>query len=157
MTQSPQRARRSGKRPSATACPCTGSSVAALVLGLACTTGAIAQTAAEPRPAEPATIAANQRLQQSLPFADQTDFEEAGRGFIASLPDGEIRGADGRIVHTMKGHAFIDAQAQPPDSINPSLWRQAKLSQIHGLVKGTDRVYQVRSLDTRCARSTSPT
>ena len=101
----------------------------------------------QPRAAEPATLAANQRVQQSLPFADQTDFEEARRGFIATLPDGEIRGADGKIVYSMKGHAFIDAQAQPPDSINPSLWRQAKLNQIHGLFKVTDRVYQVRSLD----------
>lgn len=35
-----------------------------------------------------ATRAANDELAKSLPFEDRRDFEEAGRGLIAPLPDG---------------------------------------------------------------------
>ncbi|MBL8350960.1 MAG: MBL fold metallo-hydrolase [Burkholderiaceae bacterium] len=101
----------------------------------------------DPRPAEPATVAANRQLQQSLPFADQTDFADARRGFVGTLPNAEVRSADGRIAYSLAGHAFVDADPLAPDSVNPSLWRQAQLNQIHGLFKVTERMYQVRSLD----------
>ncbi len=103
-----------------------------------------------PKPAEPATLAAQQAQRQALPFggpADVADFEDARRGFIASLPHAEVRAADGRLVYSLQGHAFIDAQEQAPDTVNPSLWRQARLNQLHGLFKVTERVYQVRSMD----------
>lgn len=122
---------------------CQHATIAWLALGCC---AALAQPAA-PRPAEPATVAANRQVLQSLSFADQADFDDARRGFVATLPDGETRAADGRVVYTMKNHAFIDASAQAPDSVNPSLWRQARLNQIHGLFKVTERMYQVRSLD----------
>lgn len=34
-----------------------------------------------------------------------------------------------------------------PDTVNPSLWRQAQLNAIHGLFKVTAKVYQVRGMD----------
>ena len=34
-----------------------------------------------------------------------------------------------------------------PDTVNPSLWRQARLNMLHGLFKVTDRIYQVRGFD----------
>ena len=95
---------------------------------MVCGSAVLAQPVA-PRPAEPATVAANRQVSQSLPFADQTDFDDARRGFIATLPHGETRAADGRGVYTMKHHAFIDASAQAPNSVNPSQWRQARLNQ----------------------------
>ena len=35
----------------------------------------------------------------------------------------------------------------PPNSVNPSLWRQARLNTIHGLFRVTERLYQVRGFD----------
>ncbi|MGC5352280.1 MBL fold metallo-hydrolase, partial [Klebsiella pneumoniae] len=32
-------------------------------------------------------------------------------------------------------------------TVNPSLWRQAQLNNIHGLFKAADRVYQLRGYD----------
>ena len=60
------------------------------MLLLACSMHGIAQPKLS-RPAEPATLAANPCLLQSLPFADPTDVDEARRGFIASLPEHPVR------------------------------------------------------------------
>ena len=46
----------------------------------------------------------------------------------------------------MEGFKFLEKD-RAPATVNPSLWRQAQVNQIHGLFKVTDRVYQVRSLD----------
>ncbi|MFO1272810.1 MAG: alkyl sulfatase dimerization domain-containing protein [Rubrivivax sp.] len=112
---------------------------------LAHTLAAQAQTA--PKAAEPATVESNRQWLSALPFADRRDFEDARRGFVATLADGEIRAADGRVVYSMKPYAFIDKPGPAPESVNPSLWRQAQLNQLHGLFKVTERMYQVRSLD----------
>jgi alkyl sulfatase BDS1-like metallo-beta-lactamase superfamily hydrolase len=106
---------------------------------------AAAPAANAPRPAEPATVQANRRVLAELPFADERSFDDARRGFVGTLEGGEVRAGDGRVVYSMKPYAFIDGPA--PDSVNPSLWRQAQLNQIHGLFKVTERLYQVRSLD----------
>ena len=44
-----------------------------------------------------------------------------------------------------RAYAFVNGDAPP--SVNPSLWRQAKLNGIHGLFEVTDGVYQVRGYD----------
>jgi alkyl sulfatase BDS1-like metallo-beta-lactamase superfamily hydrolase len=42
--------------------------------------------------AEPATRAVNDAFVKSLPFSDRADFDDARRGFIATLPDGMVAG-----------------------------------------------------------------
>ena len=85
---------------------------------------------------------------QQLPFADQQDFADAQRGFIAPLPDGGvIRAQDGTPVWDLSGFSFIKAGAAAPETVNPSLWRQSQLLMSAGLFKVCDRVYQVRSAD----------
>jgi alkyl sulfatase BDS1-like metallo-beta-lactamase superfamily hydrolase len=102
-------------------------------------------SSAQPKDAEPATRQANAAVLMSMPFNDRSDFEEARRGFITSLPDG-IMSADGqRAIWSMKPYAFITGEA--PATVNPSLWRQAQLNNFQGLFKVVDRVYQVRGLD----------
>jgi len=85
---------------------------------------------------------------QQLPFADQKDFADARKGFIAPLPDGGvIRGQDGQPVWDLSGFGFIKAGAAAPETVNPSLWRQSQLQMAAGLFKVCDRVYQVRGAD----------
>jgi alkyl sulfatase BDS1-like metallo-beta-lactamase superfamily hydrolase len=43
--------------------------------------------------------------------------------------------------------AFIGLDKPAPDSVNPSLWRNAQLNLIYGLFQVTDRIYQVRAYD----------
>lgn len=95
-----------------------------------------------------ATRTANREVLEALPFADRREFEEADRGFIAPLPDGGvIKADDGRVVWDMSRFAFISDDAPPPDTVNPSLWRQSQLVVRGGLYKVVDRIYQVRTAD----------
>jgi alkyl sulfatase BDS1-like metallo-beta-lactamase superfamily hydrolase len=99
-----------------------------------------------PKAATPHTCDANARCCAPLDFTCKADFDDASRGFIATLPEVEIKDAKGTIVFTLKGYAFLDTET-PPDTINPSLWRQARLNMNHGLFQVTDRIYQVRGFD----------
>ncbi|MGA9871328.1 MAG: alkyl sulfatase dimerization domain-containing protein, partial [Rhodococcus sp. (in: high G+C Gram-positive bacteria)] len=82
----------------------------------------------------------------SANFADRTDFENSDRGFIARLDPAEIRGDDGSVVYDAAGFAAATT-GECPDTVNPSLWRQAQLTAIHGLFEVTDGIYQIRGYD----------
>jgi alkyl sulfatase BDS1-like metallo-beta-lactamase superfamily hydrolase len=101
---------------------------------------------AQSKDAEPATRAANEAFVTSLPFSDRADFDDAKRGFIATLPDGVIAGPGPRPAFDTKPYSFLQNDAVPA-TVNPSLWRQAQLNAINGLFEVTNRVYQVRGLD----------
>ncbi|WP_319824005.1 alkyl/aryl-sulfatase [Thalassovita sp.] len=100
----------------------------------------------DPKPAHAATIAANAAMAQSLPFADQRDFEDARRGLIAEAPR-QVANDQGRTVWDTQVFEFVADLDKAPDTVNPSLWRQAQLNRIAGLFVVCDRVYQVRGLD----------
>jgi alkyl sulfatase BDS1-like metallo-beta-lactamase superfamily hydrolase len=100
----------------------------------------------EPKDATPATCAHHSACACSLPFADRQDFRDVERGFIASLPEVEIKNAEGRIVWSLREYAFLNAEGVPA-TVNPSLWRQAQLNMMSGLFQVTDRIYQVRGFD----------
>lgn len=91
------------------------------------------------------TAAANKAVANSLPLADQQDFDDARRGFIARSESLRIVDAAGTIVWDMPAYDFIDGKS--PASVNPSLWRQAQLNNIHGLFKVTEGIYQLRGFD----------
>ena len=103
------------------------------------------QLAAQQGDAEPATRAVNEAFGTDLPFSDRADFDDAKRGFIATVTDGVIDGPRGPAFDT-RPFAFLGTD-QVPATVNPSLWRQAQLNAINGLFEVTDRVYQVRGLD----------
>jgi alkyl sulfatase BDS1-like metallo-beta-lactamase superfamily hydrolase len=94
------------------------------------------------KPAHSATRQAHAQILRALDFSDNQDFEDARRGFIATIEDAHIPADTGGVAWTMRGHAFVEGAA--PDTVNPSLWRQARLNRIHGLFKVTERIYQVR-------------
>lgn len=87
-----------------------------------------------------ATRAAHAAVAGSLPADDGHDFELARRGFLGSIPDAEVPGA-----WSQRPFDFLDGER--PDTVNPSLWRQARLNALHGLFEVTPGVYQVRGFD----------
>ena len=99
-----------------------------------------------PKAASVLTCAHNHGVLGALPFGDTQDFDDAARGFIGTLPEVEIRNAEGRVVYSLKDYAFL-AHEQAPDTVNPSLWRQARLNMHNGLFQVSDRIYQVRGFD----------
>jgi alkyl sulfatase BDS1-like metallo-beta-lactamase superfamily hydrolase len=117
----------------------------AMVSGAALSQGGTAQESA-PQAARPDTADANRGWLQRLPFSDRQDFEDAHRGFIAKLDQTVIRTADGRPVWDQNAYAF-EANEAAPDTVNPSLWRQARLNNESGLFKVAERLYQVRGID----------
>lgn len=97
---------------------------------------------------------ANRAIAASLPFHDVADFENAQRGFIATIPTGIIKrtqdpnkpATSAFPAWNLQQYNFISA-SEAPDTINPSLWRQAQLNCINGLFQVTDKIYQIRGLD----------
>lgn len=108
--------------------------------------GSVIAAQEPPKDATPITQSANQAWLGRLPFNDRQDFEDAQRGFIATLPQMTIKNADGRIVWDLSSYAFLKEEKAPP-TVNPSLWRQAQLNMFSGLFKVADRIYQVRGFD----------
>ena len=106
----------------------------------------MASPAENPKDATPTTHAQNRAVLDALPFGDTQDFEDARRGFLGSLPDVEIKNDKGRVVWSLREYAFLGEEQAPP-TVNPSLWRQARLNMHHGLFQVTDRVYQIRGFD----------
>ena len=88
---------------------------------------------AERKDATEYTKKENEKLKNYLPFNDNTDFENASRGFIET--------SDENV-----SFPFISNQSAP-DTVNPSLWRQAQLNNISGLFEVTPDIYQVRGFD----------
>ncbi|MDR1776893.1 MAG: MBL fold metallo-hydrolase [Desulfovibrio sp.] len=108
-----------------------------------------------------ATLRANARyLNAPLNYADARDEERAGRGRIDAAAPPRVTRQDGSVVWDMSVYSFIKGNiAKPetfPDTVNPSLWRQALLNARHGLfeVAAQDfgngdvrRIYQIRGYD----------
>lgn len=101
-----------------------------------------------PKPATEHTVRSNNQLKDELPFDDVRSFENASRGFIATLEPLTIPRSDGRrpAYDLSRALKFLDGEC--PDTVNPSLWRQAQLNALHnGLFEVTEGIYQVRSFD----------
>lgn len=92
-----------------------------------------------------ATLAVQAEAAKGLPVEDGLDLAEAQRSLIAREPSLRVAMADGTGIYDADGYRFLSGTA--PASVNPSLWRQAKLNNLHGLYKVTDGVYQLRGYD----------
>ena len=91
-----------------------------------------------------ATIKANNELAASLNFNDTKAFENDKKGLIAPF-DKET----GDIIRNSFDFINLDSADNAPDTVNPSLWRQAVLNQgaqgLYEVLPG--KVYQVRGAD----------
>ena len=99
------------------------------------------------KPATEATRQAQTRVRETLPFEDRASFANARRGFIASIEPLTIKHArSDRVVYDLSAMSFLEGDA--PDTVNPSLWRQAQLNGLHhGLFEVVPGLWQVRSFD----------
>jgi alkyl sulfatase BDS1-like metallo-beta-lactamase superfamily hydrolase len=98
--------------------------------------------------ASEATRAARRELLSRLPFEDTRDFEDADRGLVAPLPDGgRVLGEGGWQIWDLSRFDFLHEHDEAPETVNPSLWRQMKLTVRGGLYEVVPGLYQVRTLD----------
>jgi len=91
------------------------------------------------------TIASNKTFADNLDLDNQQDFKDARRGMIAEAPNTALISKSGVQVWDAGAYDFIQGEA--PDTVNPSLWRQAKLNNIRGLFKVDEGIYQLRGFD----------
>jgi alkyl sulfatase BDS1-like metallo-beta-lactamase superfamily hydrolase len=92
------------------------------------------------------TVRVLEEARASLPFADESDFAEWERGFIAAPPSLQIMADAGNVAVDMEAFQFLDQEA-PFDSIHPSLQRIGRLNNNFGLYEVASGVYQTRGMD----------
>ena len=95
-----------------------------------------------PKPATTHTQRANAPRDLGM---DEQDFDRARRGRIAQHATGVLEGPLG-VAWDSSRHDYV-LDAEQPDTVHPSLWRQARLNAEHGLFAVADKVWQVRGYD----------
>ena len=76
--------------------------------------------------------------------SDRRDFVDADRGRIGTLEPMVIKAR----TAASSGRWTRGVSSTPsPDTVHPSLWRQARLTAKHGLYEVVDGIYQVRGFD----------
>ncbi|WP_137754292.1 alkyl sulfatase dimerization domain-containing protein [Sphingopyxis sp. L1A2A] len=97
--------------------------------------------------ASEATRTAQAEIAARLPLADPRDEANVLRGKLAEIPGGVILDKAGNTVWDRRPYAFLDAK-DAPDTVNPSLWRQARLNAVHGLFEVVPgKIWQLRGYD----------
>ena len=87
-----------------------------------------------------ATKAANQKLLDTLPFGEKADFDNAKRRLIARPDTLIIKNDNGDVVWDMEEYkTYIGDDKPAPDTVNPSLWRNAQLQHAIRPVRGGAR------------------
>ncbi len=100
-----------------------------------------------PGPASHHTRELNQRAVAGLPVEDQEDFADASRGLISAEESLILKDGDGRTVWDMASYSFLEGEPEVPETVNPALWRLARLNLAHGLFEVVPGIYQVRGYD----------
>ncbi|MDP9643204.1 alkyl sulfatase BDS1-like metallo-beta-lactamase superfamily hydrolase [Actinopolyspora lacussalsi] len=98
-----------------------------------------------PKPPSEHVIAAHRRAAGTLPWSNREDLADAERGLLAEPEQRTVTDDEGRTVWDFERYRFLEAE--PPDSVHPSLWRQARLLARAGLFEVVPGVYQVRGFD----------
>lgn len=94
--------------------------------------------------ASASTQAANAAVAKAYNLNDQQALQDAQRGFIAK-PSGQVRNEQGVVIWDFDSFNFLHGNA--PDTVNPSLWRQAVLNNQVGLFKVSEGIWQLRGFD----------
>ena len=95
-------------------------------------------------PSEHTLLANSSFVDHELIDSDE-DFNNAQRGMIALAPDTGPPGHDGKPIWDRSDNLF--AKTAAPDTVNPSLWRQARLNSYRGLFEVQEGIFQIRGFD----------
>lgn len=97
-----------------------------------------------PSAAAPSVLQAQRKTAEALTLSDPASFTAAAKGFIAA-PTGQVLDAEGQVLWDYDSFKFETDDA--PDTVNPSLWRQALLNNHIGLFQVQERIWQLRGFD----------
>lgn len=86
-----------------------------------------------------------------MDWDDPTDRDNARRGLVARPGAASIGGPGSRPAWDLGEYGFLegvsDQDVESPDTVNPSLWRQARLNMEAGLFTISERIHQLRGFD----------
>ena len=91
------------------------------------------------------TAEKNAEWYEKLDFSDRREFANAERGWLDNAEGRIIDGDDNRSAWDLQSYGDLNRDA--PDTVNPSLWRNAQLNAKAGLFEVCDGIYQVRGFD----------
>lgn len=91
------------------------------------------------------TAEKNAEWYETLDFSDRREFANAERGWLDNAEGRIIDGDDNRSAWDLQSYGDLNRDA--PDTVNPSLWRNAQLNAKAGLFEVCDGIYQVRGFD----------
>ncbi len=104
----------------------------------------------QPKQATEFTRKENKAFKDTLPSDDGTDAANVAKGFIATRTNPIIEKHEPNawqpISWDLSKSDFVKGES--PETVNPSLWRQAGLNAQHGLYEICKDFYQVRGFDT---------
>ncbi len=89
----------------------------------------------------------NEEATKDLNWNDNSDFDILEKNLIASFNSLVKDDQTGKVIFDPKEYDNQKRDTKSPASVNPSLWRQAKLNNYRGLYKVVDGIYQVRGTD----------
>ncbi len=121
--------------------------IAILCLALALCLAALPALAEGNKPATDYTRQANQAWYDRLDFDDESEKENALRGLIEAPEALVICDDEGNVVWNVADYSFVNELETPPDTVNPSLWRNTLYNSYAGLFEVCEGVYQVRGYD----------
>ncbi|MET9291055.1 alkyl sulfatase dimerization domain-containing protein [Streptomyces sp. NPDC003077] len=99
------------------------------------------------QPATPLTRDLNAAVAALLPKEDE-EAELARKGQLVALPEDFTVERDGGHLPAWSLEPYTFLTGDAPDTVNPSLWRNAKLNMVTGLFEVVpNAVYQVRGMD----------
>ena len=87
-----------------------------------------------------------EQARDTLPFADERDFEEQKKGFIAAPASKKIMADAGHAAWDLERFEWLQ-ESDDIDSVHPSLLRESKLNMNYGLYEVIPDIYQVRGFD----------
>lgn len=89
------------------------------------------------------------RYQAGLDFNSKADSLNANRGRLALWPNLVVKSDTGATVWNMGEFSFLNSAptTNAPQSVNPSLWRQAKLNYLPGIFQVNAQIFQARGFD----------
>ncbi len=119
--------------------------LAGLLAALVAACGRDTGVGGETSDAMPATREANAQMAAGLKLDDPQAFDDAARGLVAR-PSGKVTAEDGTVLVDFAALDFLK-DATPPATVNPSMWRHARLNANYGLFKVTDGIHQLRGFD----------
>ncbi len=92
------------------------------------------------------TVKKNTARQKTEEWVNSQDYLDANKGLVAQEPQVKVlHKKSGKTIWDNTVYSFISGKA--PGSVQPQLWKQEQLNNIHGLFKVTEGIYQVRGYD----------